>query len=179
MGLLVPSRIADERLADEINAEVDRIMEAAFHPDHGLQAALRAIDPTLSLFLMPENVDPEEWRPGYWYVRKRVTPPPDEFFCLEGPGGERIQPGLHVLDMFRGADLWNPRVHRDRQEAREKLRRQKVRAKQLRAEQRIDEGAIAGRAAKRVAGEGGMTKRAWGRGREGSKLILPAGVERG
>lgn len=172
MGLLVPRRVADARVADQINAEVDQQIEAAYSV---LEPELKKIDPTLSVVLAKDSADPDEFDyPGYWYVRKRMTTPPDEFFPLVGPNGERLHPDLHCLDLFKAADLWNPRVHRDRQEARDRLRQARVRAKKLEAEQRQDEGLLAARAALRVAGSGGMRKRAWGRG---TNLVLPAGIE--
>ena len=158
MDLLVPRRIAEEEEADRINAAVDRQIGEA----RALQDDLRRIDPTLSLVLASEHSD-ELDHPGCWHIRKRIAGGIDEYWPLVGPEGEYREPGSWVLYALEAADLWNDRVHRDRKEAKEKLRAARARRRKLEAEQRIDEGALAGRAAKRVAGPGGMTKRAWGR----------------
>jgi hypothetical protein len=161
MDLLVPRRVAEEDFADRVNAEVDQQIESAGL----LDAELKRIDPYLSIVLIGENADPDEFDyPGYWYIRKAIPGSVNEFFPLANPDGSRMYPDARVLDQLRAADLWNPRVHRSKQEAREKLRAAKVRQKKREAEQRQDEGLLAARAALRVAGDGGMTRRAWGRG---------------
>lgn len=157
-SLYLPSKVADERAADELNAEVDRMVEGSKE----LLAELKSIDPTLSLVLVNEQADPQEFDyPGYWYIRKRMPIPPDEFFALaDRETGAKLEPGLWILDWLNEADLYNPRIHRNKQEAKEKLRTAKTRAKKLRSEQRRDEMRVAWRAAMRVNGNGGMTRNA-------------------
>lgn len=176
-SLLLPSRLAEERAAEELQAEVDHMISES----KVLERELRTIDPGLSVVLVSETADPQEFDyPGYWYIRKRMPIPPDEFFPLaDAETGRKLDPGLWVLDWLSGADLWNPRVHRDKKEAKEKLRTARTRAKKLRAEQRQDEMALAHRAAMRVNGDGGMVRNTLRKTSAPKKLVLPAGVDAG
>lgn len=172
MDLLIPRRVGEQEFADRINAEVDQQIEGA----RLLETELKAIDYSLSIVLVKDNADPDEFEyPGYWYIRKRVPGSVDAYFPLVGDAGERLEPGPWVLDRLKAEDLWNPRVHRSKQEAREKLRAAKVRAKALRAEQRQDVMKETIRAAKRVRDDRGMTKSSAAK-RRGEGIELPPGV---
>jgi hypothetical protein len=152
--LILPESIA----AEEINAAMEA--QAAEQEDLAQRwtAELKRLDPTLSVEWVPEQADEFDY-PARWHVRKRIAGSVDEWFPLIGPGGEYREPGSWILDSFQASDVWNPRVHRDRKEAKEKLREAKVRAKKLEAEQRADVMAEAVRAARRVRGDGGMRTR--------------------
>jgi hypothetical protein len=175
MGLLVPRRVAEEDLAERVNAEVDAQIARA----HEISKLLGSIDPHLSIVLAPENADHEEFEhPGYWYVRKRIPGSFDALLPLIGENGERLEPGPWVVDWLKARDLWDPRVFSSKKELKERLRTARTRAKQLESEQRRDEGAVAVRAARRVRGDYGMTHRTDRKG-ERPKLVLPAGVDAG
>jgi hypothetical protein len=174
--LLLPSRAADERIAEQVDAEArEQIEESKL-----LLRELKSIDPSLTLVLVSEQADPQEYDyPGCWYIRKRMPIPPDEYFpIVDVETGRKLDPGLWVLDWLNEADLWNDRVHRDKQEAKEKLRASRTRAKKLLAEQRQDEMALARRAAMRVNGDGGMVRNTL-RKTSAPKIVLPAGVDAG
>jgi hypothetical protein len=175
-SLLLPSRVAEEELAARIDAEAaQQVQESKL-----LLNELKAIDPTLTLVLVSEFADPQEYDyPGCWYLKKRIPDGPDEYFPLvDVETGRKLDPGLWVLDWLQAADLWNPRVHRSKKEAKEKLRTSRTRAKKLRAEQRQDEMGVAYRAANRVRGEGGMARRTDRKGiRPERGIVLPAGVD--
>lgn len=156
-SLVVPRRVAEEDLADRVNAEVDRQIEES----NLLLRELKAIDPHLTLVLVSDGADPDEFDyPGYWYIKKHIPGSVDALFPLAGPNGERLAPGPWILDELQAEDLWNPAVHRDKQEARRRLREARQRAKATEAEQRQDEMAVAYRAAMRVNGDGGMKRAA-------------------
>lgn len=162
--LLVPTDVA------EANAAMDR--QAAEATRHIAEAArlgedLRHIDPYLSLHWVPEDAT-EFDDPGRWHVKKEIPGDFDEWWPLIGPNGEYREPGAWVLDVLTANDMWNPRVHRSRREAREKHREAKRRAKARDTEQRRDEMALANRAAKRIRGDAGMEKR--------TDLLLPPSV---
>jgi len=174
-GLMVPRRFAEEGFADQVNAEVDRQIEESKE----LLGQLQAVDPHLSLVLVAENADPDDWDyPGYWYLKKRIPGSVDAYFPLAGPNGERLVPGPWVLDELRAEDLWNPAVHRDKQDAKRRMREARERAKVTEAEQRQDEMAVAYRAAMRVNGDGGMRRNASRKGSPQPKeIVLPPGVD--
>lgn len=154
MSLIVPESVAAEKINAAMEAQAAEQEELARH----WTAELKRIDPTLSVEWVPEQADEFDF-PARWHVRKRIPGSVDEWFPLIGGAGEYREPGSWILDALQAADLWDPRVHRDRKEAKEKLREARVRAKALEAEQRADVMAEAVRAARRVRGDGGMTKR--------------------
>lgn len=152
MALALPSEILAANAEMEREAVKD-IAEAARWTDE-----LKRLDPHLSVVWVPEeaaNFDD----PGRWHLRKQIPGDYDEWWPLLGPNGEYRAPGSWLLDTLSANDLWNPAVHRSKQEAREKHRRLKVRAKEREREQRRDEMALANRAARRLRGDSGFTKR--------------------
>lgn len=170
--LLVPRRIAEEEQAAQINAEIEAQVEA-----RGILAEdLKRIDPTLDVVWVGEGADDPEVVPARWHIRKRTAGSIDAYIPLVGPDGEYREPGPWVLDWLTAADLWNPQVHRSRQEAKERRRDAKVRAIKREEEQRKDEMMVAGRAARRIRGDSGMTTRT-DRKRRGEGIKRPAGVE--
>ncbi|HEX7246417.1 MAG TPA: hypothetical protein VF245_12730 [Solirubrobacterales bacterium] len=135
---------------------------------------LRRIDPTLSVVWVPENATNFD-HPARWHLRKQIPGTYDEWWPLLHGAVSRdpsdtgyIAPGSWLLDNLTAGDMWNPRVHRSRKEAREKHREAKRRARAREAEQRQDEMALAHRAANRIRGDGGLTKR--------TDLILPPAI---
>lgn len=148
MGYLVlPRSIADER--DEINAD-RRAQVFSDYAEHWT-AEVKRVDPSLEIVRAHEQSTDPDLIPGHWYLLKHIPGSVDEFMELPKP------PGGWLYDWLTGNDLWNPRVHRSKQEAKEKIRAAKVRARQLEASQRQDEMALAYRAARRIRDDRGMT----------------------
>lgn len=153
MPLAIPEEIRQANAQMEREAVRD-IAEAARWTEE-----LKHIDPSLSVVWVPENATNFD-NPGRWHVRKAIPGDFDEWWpLLEQPGDRYKGPGLWLLEALKANDLWNPRVHRSKQEARDKHRRAKVRARAREQEQRRDEMALAYRAANRVRGDAGLTKR--------------------
>jgi hypothetical protein len=120
---------------------------------------LKRIDPSLSLIVAKPGSEDVGLLPGRWHVQKHIPNAPDEFWPLVGPNDEYREPGAWVLDEFKASDLWDGRVARDKKELKRKLREAKVRAKELLREQRTEEVEFQARAARRVRGNEGLTKR--------------------
>jgi hypothetical protein len=137
--------------ADQVESKV-REME---HWD----TELKRIDPTLSLIVAKPGSEDVGLLPGRWHVQKHIPNAPDEYWPLVGPHDEYREPGAWVLDEFNANDLWNPAVHRNKKEARQKIVEARARAKRLLAEQRIDEVEHNATAARRVRGDSGLSKR--------------------
>lgn len=149
MSLLVPQSVADE--AALINAE----MREQVYTEYGQHwtEEIRRIDPNLSVVRAKDNSTDPDLLPGRWYLLKRIPGSVDAFIELPRP------PGAWMYDWLQANDLWDPRVHRSKQEAREKFRAAKTRATKLEAEQRQDHMAEAHRAARRLRGDSGMYQR--------------------
>lgn len=147
--LILPRSVAEER--EQINAE----MREQVYADYGREwtEEIRRVDPTLEIVRVKDNANDPDLIPGRWYLLKHIPDSPDAYIELPRP------PGGWLYDWLSAADMWNPRVHRSKQEAKEKLRAAKIRANALESEQRVDVMAEAVRAARRVCGDGGMTKR--------------------
>jgi hypothetical protein len=151
MSLLLPASVE----AQQINAEIEEQLEAEDSEARYWTKELQRVDPTVELRRASWQADDAELEPGQWYIRKPVPGQVEAYIAL--PAGR--PPGAWILEWLSAADMWNPRVHRDRKETKRKLREAKHRADKLRAEQRKDVMAEAVRAAQRVRGDGGMTKR--------------------
>lgn len=171
MPLILPGESAEVAAH---KAEQGRQIRAAEKRLLGFERELKAIDPSLSLAFAPPGADDVGLLPGRWHVRKEVPNAPDEFWPLVGPDDSYREPGAWVLDEFQANDLWDRRVHRDKKEAKRKLREARVRAKRLEAEQRADEIAYNATVARRVRDERGLTKSSQAKRRgEGLKSSEP------
>jgi hypothetical protein len=144
-------------------AEVDRLREAEMEQQDALAKfwtkELQAIDPYLECWKAGRHTGSPDLLPGHWYIRRRNPETVDSYWPLCGDEGEYREPGEWMLRDLEAADLWNPRVHRDKEEARRRLREARRRAKAREVESRRDEMALAARAAKRMKSETGFTKR--------------------
>jgi hypothetical protein len=161
--LLVPSHLAQQEAAStqEINAAMERQSVTDIAEALRWTEELRHIDPSLEVIWVPEQAT-EYDHPARWHIRKKIPGDVDEWWPLLGPGGCYRAPGMWLLegpDSLSANDMWNPRVHRTKREARAKFREAKKRAQEREAEQRQDEMAVAYRAAKRIKGDAGLTKR--------------------
>lgn len=150
-------------------------MERERAVDQHLQAAARfasalvEIDPRLELWKasdrMPEPIHGAI--PGYWHVVRRNDPPvPDTYMAITtnglGVDGGFREPDSGILESLRRNDMQGrgftlPTDDYDAVEAAVQKERKR------KSEQRGDEIASSFAAAKRVAGDGGMTKRLWGK----------------
>lgn len=136
---------------------VDTQMKAAFSLYHALQA----MDERLDLVFITDRADAEFGvKPGRWHVvRKNDPPAPDSYMPIETPDGKYMEPHSGVLRDLDQRDLWRrgmPKPHYDKPAAFREPQRD---------EGMVDELASDLRAGARVAGDGGLTKRMWGRGR--------------
>lgn len=176
--LLIPNHIAHERVNAAMAGQADAHMAEARHWTH----ELKRIDPTLSVAWVDVRAT-EFDHPGRWHVRKEIPGNYDEWWpLLRGavggtPPDGYIAPGAWILEQFQASDMWNPRVHRNKREAKDKLREAKRRARALEAEQRQDHMAEAHRAAKRLRGDAGFKTRT-DKKRQGAGIVLPPGAER-
>jgi hypothetical protein len=81
--------------------------------------------------------------------------------AIETPDGKYLEPHSGILHELQKRDLWKHGTPKN--DAKPAALKEAARA--LKDEQRVDELAADLRAGNRVAGDGGITKRAWGRGR--------------
>lgn len=158
-GLFLPASLAEEEQAAQINAEIEAQVDAHVAEARTLARDLKHIDPSLEVVWVPEGADDPELVPARWHIRKRTPGSINAYIVLAGPNGEYREPGPWVLDWLQANDLWNPQVHRSRQEAKDRRREAKRRAKAREEEQRKDEMLLAGRAVRRLRGDSGMTQR--------------------
>jgi len=149
------------------NAAMARQVQADADEARHWNEELKRIDPTLSLVFVPWNATEFDHR-DCWQLKKEIPGEYDEYWPLLTEDEKYKAPGPWLLDALTANDMWNPRVHRSKQEARAKHRAAKERARAREAEQRQDEMALAHRAAKRLRGDSGFHKR--------TDLILPPAV---
>lgn len=128
-----------------------------------LNRELRNKDPLLSLVWIHEKA-PEGGGiiPGRFHVKRSNPAGVDTYMPLAGPDGEYREPGSWVLAELDKRDLWKGEVARDLFDQSRKRLEAEEKATALKAEQRRDVIAEDIRAAKRVYGDGGLTKRRMG-----------------
>lgn len=162
-----------------------------------LEKELRKLDPRFRvIFIDPEagNNKPEARAPGVipgrWHL-KLITSSINHYFPIAGPDREYRDPELAIVDEMKKRDLWRrgalEKIRHDEEKEAERLRRQE----ETEAEARIEQTTAAYRAAKRVNGDGGATKRTDRKrsGQEGVRdysggnkfskggVLLPSGVD--
>lgn len=147
---LVPAPIKENYMKEEM---VDQTIEKA----QALAKALRQFDPRLDLVHVSDRVPPGQGLvPGCWHVRRHNDmPASDSYIPITGPRGEYVEPHFGVLEELRKRDTWK---YKDERYFKATNPPKKDDSGIL------DDAAADFRAAKRVAGEGGMKKRTWGRG---------------
>lgn len=164
-----------------------------------LEKELKTLDDRIEV----DFVDPEAARvpleerapglvPGRWHIIvKTGFGVDDHYFPIVGEKMAYRDPELAIVEEMKARDMWKPRIFDRMLEEWEKdaakLRRQEI----TEGEARIEQVAAAYRAAKRVAGDGGLHKRHDRKGRpekeRGTRpyaggvskggIHLPAGVE--
>lgn len=148
---LVPPEIKQNYIREEM---VDTHLAAAV----SLHRALVALDPRLDVVFVGDRADPEYGvTPGRWHVvRKNDPPAPDSYMAITGRNGEYREPDHGVVHELQQRDLWRNGIPESELVPSHK--------KEYKTDEAmLDEIAHDVRAGARVAGEGGMTARKWGR----------------
>ena len=153
-----------------MNVEREEAVDRHLHAAVALATAMRKLDPRLELWKASDRL-PEPIhgvKPGFWHVVRRNDPPtPDSYWVittdgLGAMGGGFREPDSGVLHALQKNDMWNSRysLPNDDIEA-EEAALQKERDR--RSEQRRDQILEDTRAIFRLPGDGGITKRKWGK----------------
>lgn len=163
---------ADLWTPERANAERNSVVEGHLR-DHiaegaRLERELKQLDPYLEVVYVGERAPAYPGIiPGRWHVVRRNPGELDTFLPIADPEGNYLPPSMQIVEEMKQRDLWKRgamearmKAHRDEWDRRERER-------ETWEEQNRDEAAHVFAAAKRVAGEGGMTKRKWGKGKVG------------
>jgi len=155
---------------EQANAERNSVVEAHLRDQIAegarLEQELKQLDPYLEVGFVGEGAPAYPGiLPGRWHVIRRNPDGLDTFLPIAGPDGEYREPSFQMIDEMKRRDLWKRDAVKERMDAvrEEWIRRDKQ--KELFSEQSRDEAALVYRAAKRVSGDGGITRRWWGKGR--------------
>lgn len=147
-----------------------------------LEKELKELDPRIEVdFVDPEAAKvPLEDRapgllPGRWHIIVRTPPGVDDgYFPIVGPNMAYRDPELKIVEEMKARDLWKPGIFDELERRWEKQASELRRAEITDGEARIEQVAAAVRAAHRVRGEGGLTKRFDRKGRpEKEKGVRP------
>jgi hypothetical protein len=162
-----------EQADAEREALIDRAASSAPVAIALTKVLRRELDPYLEVVFVGEGVErlPAESRPpgmvpARWHVRRSHPDYMDMYRPIMGPQGEYedLNESKLVNDM-KAADLWRAGALEDMQKRETADIKAQQRSDALLKEQRVDMGIAAYKAAKRVAGDGGMSRRTWGKGR--------------
>lgn len=155
-GLLDPVTRANVEREEMVDGQVARAGAVA--------KGLRDLDPRLKLTFFSERAEPRyDIVPGRWHVWLQNDPGmPDAYYPIQGDDGSYREPDWGVVQAMKMADMWSPNysLPSDDYDAHQ-AKVEKERA--LKSEQRKDQIASDYAAAKRVAGDGGLMKRKWGK----------------
>lgn len=152
----------------EIKARIHReeYVEQQASAGRSISEALTALDPYLDLVFIRHGAAPEILPPGAvagrWHVRNKRGPIPS-FSPITDPKGGYREPTPRILEELAERDMGRREV-RDavyQRPHRERLKEQH--AKALEDEQRRDELVADLKTGWRVAGDGGLRKRKWGK----------------
>ena len=159
---LVPAHIRQNYAREEM---VDEQMTKAISLYH----ALRAMDERLDLVFITERADPGYGvSPGRWHVvRKNDPPAPDSYMPIETPDGKYMEPHSGVLRDLAERDLWKRGIP-DNHTKPAALREYRRNAD---AEAMTDELAHDLRAGARLPGDGGLSRKLWGKGKPTKGLV--------
>lgn len=154
----------------EIRAQLDQeeFVGRQAYQGKALSQALRSFDPDLSVVWIKSDIPQTELPggaiPGRWHVqqtlRRKGLPP--QYYPIVHPDGSYREPDFGVLREFQERDTH--RLSVDEIVAKTNAPTQKQKDKPLRDEQARDETLANYKTAKRVAGDGGLDKRKWGKG---------------
>lgn len=156
-GLLDPVTKANLQREEMVSSQVQQAAHVA--------KGLKDLDRRLNLVFFEERAEARhDVVPGRWHVWLDNDPgKPDKYYPIQSPDGSYREPDWGVVEAMKMADTWSPsyELPDDSIEA-EEARLEEKRAKKR--EELSEEIASNYAAAKRVAGDGGLEKRLWGRG---------------
>lgn len=147
------------------NVEREEMVDNHIRKAQAIATALHDLDPNLELCFFGDRAEARYGIvPGRWHVRRTNKDTSDSYFPITTPDGGFREPDFGILEELRRRDLWRKGAMEatDPYAIRERERSERIRANE--AERRKEEVAFNTRAAHRVAGEGGMKKRLWGKG---------------
>lgn len=156
-GLLDPITRSKIEQAEMVSSQVHNAAHVA--------KGLRDLDPRLKLTFFGENAEARyNIVPGRWHVfLDNEWGKPDMYYPIQTDDGGYREPDWGVVEAMKMADSWSSDYELptdDIQEHQAGVEKQKA----LASDQRKDQIASDYEAAKRVAGDGGLTRRKWGRG---------------
>jgi hypothetical protein len=169
MGVEVPAWVAANLEAERRTREVTEL--AAIWT----KVLQEELDPRLSIVFIGEGTPEEEIEQvpeghvvaNRWHVRRRNDPPiADSYMPITTPDGGYREPDSGILFELGRRDMWRGGSVDAFLQTRREDEQRRVRARELRREQLKDEMAADIRAAYRVPGDAGMTRRRRGAGRK-------------
>jgi hypothetical protein len=156
-SLLLPAWVAENAQREQMAETVDSRMRGVV----GFAKLLKEYDENLSLVLVSENADYPGLVPGCLHIKRSNPGSIDYYMPLTTKAGGFREPVSTDIDRLAHRDLWRQgrlSDHLDRHRQREE---RQAKRDALWHEQARDELAENYRAAERVAGRGGLTKRKW------------------
>jgi hypothetical protein len=150
----------------EENVAKEEMVDDALAFARGYSKFLKELDEHLSLVFVKENVNDPALVAGRWHIRRRNAGTLDSYMAITTPDGGYREPNTADLDRLRERDAWKTGgagAILERRHAKDKVAEK---ARELWHEQARDEVAVNYRAARRVAGDRGLERRMWGRGRK-------------
>jgi hypothetical protein len=154
-----------------LEAERERAVEyrlhAAIAEGARLERELKTIDERLEIGFVEER-SPEYPGvvPGRWHVIRHNPDAPTSFMPIIGAEGEYVDPSFQIIEKLKENDLWKTGAVKTLMENYNQKWENKRKARDSDKESMKEQGAHVFRAAKRVAGEGGMERRLFGKGRK-------------
>lgn len=155
MSLWLPQSV----VADELNAARERFAEEQIAHAQYWTRELQKLDRYLSLVFISDQADEPGLVPGRWHIRRKPPTGLAWYWPIVREDGGYREMHSGDLDALKQSDLQNSMVLRDRKAFKRKVELAQRRAKDREREQRMDQFREDFRAAKRVAGDGGLTKR--------------------
>lgn len=149
------------------NIEAEEMAERHFAQAVPLLMALKDFDPDIvDIKFFGERAEEKYGiKRNRWHIhRKNIPPASDSYIPIETPDGGYREPDSGVLNELRERDLRNGSVWRKFEEAQRSKSPAALQAKEFVDNGEAEEIAFSVRAAKRLAGDGGMNARLWGRG---------------
>lgn len=134
-----------------------------------LERALRQIDDNLRIVFIGERAPATaDCIPGRWHVCRLNPDTVNTFLPIATPDGGYLEPSFRLVEEMKQRDLWRPGAMERLMKMRQEEADRRTKDDALFREQLRDEAADTFRAAKRVSGEGGMTRRRWAKGLVGN-----------
>ena len=153
-GLIVPLNAMRDEAVDQGPPAAPFVKE--------INAELKQLDPHLELVWIGPNAARgliPGIEPGRWHIRR--TPPGliHSYWPIMGPDKEYVDPSFKIIEDMKAADLWRKGALQELRDRQVREAEERKKASELSSEQNRDQAAASIRAADRVFGRGGMTKR--------------------